>query len=1001
MVVKIVLTEKMIENFNQCDDSKDYRKFYTDNREFFGNFFEKLQFVESPHDLDNKICSNAKFLLRYLWKWDRNSPFLNGDKPTEFEKAFSNLFDFLKTDIMTDKWNILYSEYVFAADSIIKRARKQEVFDFQIEFDKKFYETFKARDKAKHVESKTPPEYPDATEYASSDSEDEVVSSGEDSEDEIEDSEDDDFSSDDSDDDLGQLVKEMSEKLDTVSGRLASLEATNKAPTNDSPIDLKSELAKMSQVFTHEMAELRVVMNDFKTEINNKLEQMESRIKEETLEKKDFFEKIDEKFQVMKSEINLEIGSIVNELDERMNTRNAFLERNIDEKLQMMKSEINIDIGTKLAEFDEKMNTRNEVLEGKLEHLAGIIDRENEIESVASEPELHENREQDNQEDLENDFDPEPEVHKDNDGVNRVRDEDDDEDQENEDDIQIDYEPELHENVALDDDEDIQEMEEAFQKALAEQTRAQEEELRRVQERRREMNGDYHQLFNDYRPFFRSLGVNFRRVIFPGHHLCKILSLELRSLFDFLKNWSQDDPNSQLGYFYWKDQIPEFFQHLKLAISEKNWQSFYENYRPIADLMIREARKQEILDFRIEYGSELFESFESMDEARSLIPDDFSEPNKADFCIDYFLDAEGYLIPPEPLERFSDKTNEETSTSSVSLHFSQAEISDLKQFVKQEIDSAKQDIMVECNQAQLKRIEAKLDTKLTSIMNKVTSSERRLEATLANDSPIDLKAELAEMNQLFTRGMTELRVVISDFKNSDIGEDDDKDIRAIREEFEREFVSDAKSDLENQRNQENEEDIERGFNVKPELHENAVMDDNQEIRALQEDIQEEFERALVSDDESDLENHRDQDLEDEIRIYDDAELYEYVAMDDDEDIREMEAEFQRALAEQTRAQEEELQRVRNRRRELNTSESSRRRKKANKECGESWRWWLVDNLDTSCLFYIDFIMKFDNWNCFCYIKVYIFVLRDQFQDYIDSGNEFEGAAKKNRISKCE
>ncbi|CAL2042990.1 unnamed protein product [Caenorhabditis brenneri] len=357
---------------------------------------------------------------------------------------------------MTDKWNILYSEYVFAADSIIKRARKQEIFDFQIEFDKKFYETFKKRDTAKQAEMKTLSEYPDATEYDSSDSEDEVVSSDEDSEEEIEDSDDDDdLSSDDSDDDLEELVKEMSEKLDTVSTKLASLEAANKTPTNDSPIDLKTELAKMSQLFTQGMAEFRTVMSDFKTEIHYKLEQMEARIKQETLEKSGFLEKIEEKLQGVKSEINLEIGIKIAEFDERMNTRTEVLEGNIDEKFQVIKSEIKLHIGTKFAEFDEKMNTRNEVLVGRIEHLAELTERGNETESVVSEPELHEYIDQDNEEDTEK---------------------------------SIDVEPELHENVALDDDEDIQEMEEAFQKALAEQTRAQEEELRRVQERRREMN---------------------------------------------------------------------------------------------------------------------------------------------------------------------------------------------------------------------------------------------------------------------------------------------------------------------------------------------------------------------------------------------------------------------------------------------------------------------------------------------------------------------------------
>ncbi|CAL2042991.1 unnamed protein product [Caenorhabditis brenneri] len=497
------------------------------------------------------------------------------------------------------------------------------------------------------------------------------------------------------------------------------------------------------------------------------------------------------------------------------------------------------------------------------------------------------------------------------------------------------------------------------------------------------VKGDYHQLFNNYRPFFRSLGVNLRRVIFPGHHLCKIIFLELRYLLDFLKDWNENDPNSQLGLFYWKDQIPEFFQHLKLAIIEKNWQSFYEEYRSIADLMIREARKQEILDFRIEYGSESFESFESMDAARSLIPDEyFSEPDKAGFCINYFLDAEGYFIPPEPPERFSDRTNEETSTSSVSLQFPQQDISGLKQYFKEEFDKAKQEIK-ECNQAQLKRIEAKLDNKLTSIMNKVTSSERRLEATPTDDHPIDLKAELAKMNQFFTQGMTELRVMISNFKTemndkleqiearikhgtSDSQEKISEKIQSMKHEVGTKITEfDEKMNLRNEvlegkiehlaeliqrenetesvafepdhhenKDQDNEEDVENDSDPEPEVHENddgakRDRDENDEnIRAIQEDIQEEFERALVSDDESDQDDHRDQDNEEDIeKGFDvDHDLYENLAMDDDEDFREMEEAFQRALAEQNRLHEEELQRVQNRRRELNRAAEEERRR---------------------------------------------------------------------------
>lgn len=131
--------------------------------------------------------------------------------------------------------------------------------------------------------------------------------------------------------------------------------------------------------------------------------------------------------------------------------------------------------------------------------------------------------------------------------------------------------------------------------------------------------GNYEQ-FMANRSFITKLCESLKKVKFEnGPALCALISRDSKFCFDFLTKWNPKSPNEIVsGTSNLTKCVPEFVRDLKDAISSKKWDRFYCKYRTDADFMISEARKQNVLDFSIEYGSGMYQNFELRDETAAF-----------------------------------------------------------------------------------------------------------------------------------------------------------------------------------------------------------------------------------------------------------------------------------------------------------------------------------------------------------------------------------------------
>ncbi|CAL2042992.1 unnamed protein product [Caenorhabditis brenneri] len=121
--------------------------------------------------------------------------------------------------------------------------------------------------------------------------------------------------------------------------------------------------------------------------------------------------------------------------------------------------------------------------------------------------------------------------------------------------------------------------------------------------------GQFQQLLNEHQEFFKDLSDNLKIVVFPKKHLSGQIPTKMKFLLTFLEHPRSNDPECPVVHdAYWGWSFQKFFNHLKYGVVFHDWRSFYESYRPTADYMIREARMQEVIDFRIELGSSLYEN---------------------------------------------------------------------------------------------------------------------------------------------------------------------------------------------------------------------------------------------------------------------------------------------------------------------------------------------------------------------------------------------------------
>ncbi|PIC22917.1 hypothetical protein B9Z55_016803 [Caenorhabditis nigoni] len=127
--------------------------------------------------------------------------------------------------------------------------------------------------------------------------------------------------------------------------------------------------------------------------------------------------------------------------------------------------------------------------------------------------------------------------------------------------------------------------------------------------------GNYNKFVEENQKFIRTLSENLKKVEFPFEEtLADRVSQNCKFYFDYLTRWNPKDPRGVVpGTTLLERYTPCFVGDLKHAISTKNWNQFYSDYYATADFMIKTARNQGVLDFQIEKGSGLFESFRERD----------------------------------------------------------------------------------------------------------------------------------------------------------------------------------------------------------------------------------------------------------------------------------------------------------------------------------------------------------------------------------------------------
>ncbi|CAL2043000.1 unnamed protein product [Caenorhabditis brenneri] len=147
MVVFLDLTEDIIDGFNKCVKSGDYKPFIKGNQKFLDKLADNLKYVEFEKDTKYFwISKDFKFCLKYLSKFDPRNPREKIPGVKNLEKNVPEITNDIKDGICRKDWSNFYWKYRFDADYMISEARKQEIIDFTISLGSNGFETFATRD---------------------------------------------------------------------------------------------------------------------------------------------------------------------------------------------------------------------------------------------------------------------------------------------------------------------------------------------------------------------------------------------------------------------------------------------------------------------------------------------------------------------------------------------------------------------------------------------------------------------------------------------------------------------------------------------------------------------------------------------------------------------------------------------------------------------------------------------------------------------------------------
>ncbi|CAO4376499.1 unnamed protein product [Caenorhabditis nigoni] len=127
--------------------------------------------------------------------------------------------------------------------------------------------------------------------------------------------------------------------------------------------------------------------------------------------------------------------------------------------------------------------------------------------------------------------------------------------------------------------------------------------------------GNYEKFVVENQKFIKTLSDNLKKVKFPVHEIISnMVSQNCKFYMDYLTKWNPRDHRVVVpGTTLLERHTPNLVEDLKRALSIRNWNQFYSEYYATADFIIKEARKQGVLDFQIEQGPAIFESFQERD----------------------------------------------------------------------------------------------------------------------------------------------------------------------------------------------------------------------------------------------------------------------------------------------------------------------------------------------------------------------------------------------------
>lgn len=142
MTVTIIISEDMIQCFNQCARIGEYQPFL---QEYFATVQTVTKHLKSASFPKELVCAFVSMHLKECMSFLSNSD----SKAANFLlRRAPALYEHMRYSVCRGSWSSFYWDYRSKFDYMIEKARNQKVINFQIEFQGAYFESFESRDMA-------------------------------------------------------------------------------------------------------------------------------------------------------------------------------------------------------------------------------------------------------------------------------------------------------------------------------------------------------------------------------------------------------------------------------------------------------------------------------------------------------------------------------------------------------------------------------------------------------------------------------------------------------------------------------------------------------------------------------------------------------------------------------------------------------------------------------------------------------------------------------------